>query len=429
MVISFMWIILLGCGTKTDFDPDRYAFPSRLDPEVDAVAYDGQVMRRLLIAELVAHVRDLPSRIEGGFAPEPGEVEAELGFFFDFDGSIAGEAPLRLDLDLPLVQSRYDDIATGKDLAGKIAGREPETDHADWSTAFIGPASSPEALVRSWFAELDAQAVAAAGGENLRVGLTADGRDLAVLLESFLHVAVGFSQAADDYLDDDVPGKGLLADHETLVEGEPYTALEHGWDEAFGYFGASRAYGAWGDGDAATGFRDDDGDGRIDLATEWCSGLAGWVAEIDVGTGDRPDRSDAIWSAFHGGRALLAQTEGPLSEREMDELREYRDAAVGAQEEALAAIVLKALDKTIEEEMVRGGAGWRLDEHAAAWSRAKGLALGFQFNPRSAMGREELVALHALLGDSPALEAPDAGRLDALLQAVDLLEAVYGGGR
>ena len=54
--------------------------------------------------------------------------------------------------------------------------------------------------------------------------------------KKFLLGAVAFSQGADDYLDDDVAGKGLLVFGYIPAEGKKYSALEHAWDEGFGYF-------------------------------------------------------------------------------------------------------------------------------------------------------------------------------------------------
>jgi hypothetical protein len=71
------------------------------------------------------------------------------------------------------------------------------------------------------------------------VYLTEQGHDLQQLIQKFLGVAIGFSQGADDYTDDDTEGKGLMATHSEAADGKAYTALEHAWDEAFGYFGAS----------------------------------------------------------------------------------------------------------------------------------------------------------------------------------------------
>ena len=81
-----------------------------------------------------------------------------------------------------------------------------------------------------------------AGEPVASVFVTSDGRDLQQLISTFLRVAIAYSQSADDYLDDDTEGKGLLSDHSAPEDGKPYTALEHAWDEGFGYTGMTRRY-------------------------------------------------------------------------------------------------------------------------------------------------------------------------------------------
>ena len=163
---------------------------------------------------------------------------------------------------------------------GKIAGNDTATDHKDWSSEFEGwgakGATTPEQLVRTWFDMIDAQAVEwVAGNIPLdpwgnpvpAVYVTPEGHDLRQLLGKFLRGAVNFSQGADDYMDDDTDGKGLLASHE--FGEDAYTALEHQWDEGFGYFGGARNYGDWSDDDIASiGHLDVDGNGTINLLTE-----------------------------------------------------------------------------------------------------------------------------------------------------------------
>ena len=80
--------------------------------------------------------------------------------------------------------------------------------------------------------------------------------------------AIAFSQGSDDYLDDDVQGKGLLASH-IPTEDKAYSGVEHAWDEGFGYFGGAQDYGTWTDEEiAGNAFLDRNGDGEIDLKTE-----------------------------------------------------------------------------------------------------------------------------------------------------------------
>ena len=247
---------LAGCqgGGDGPGDPASYVF---LDNDgASTVSYTGQVLRHVLISDLNQHLDGITGRLNGGaFFPVAGQVAGELDFYLSFDSTIGGQAEILASRGFDAEQRVYDDLASGKNLREKLAGNDAVTDHRDWHTEFVGwdaeGATSPEALVDQWVAQIDQQAAAWNAAPPLdpsgvpveSVFLTPDGLDLQELLQKFLLGAVAYSQAADDYLDDDVDGKGLLADHEAVAEGKSYTALEHAWDEAFGYFGAARTAG------------------------------------------------------------------------------------------------------------------------------------------------------------------------------------------
>ena len=64
-----------------------------------------------------------------------------------------------------------------------------------------------------------------------------------------------------------------------------YTAMEHHWDESFGYFGAARDYntGYSDDTDRKTDpYNDSNGDGLIDFKTEYNMGWAVTAAKRDL---------------------------------------------------------------------------------------------------------------------------------------------------
>ncbi len=430
-----------GSGQPVD---GRYAFLGR-NGDPDSVAYEGQVFRHLLIADMKSQLSGVTARIDAGWFPEPGDLRAELDFYLRFDSETSGTVELLFAADPPPAQVTYDDVASGKDLAGKIAGNDPEGQHVAWAEAFRGwedPAvTSPESLVDLWFDELDAAAVDRANGRIpldpagapiAAVHLTEDGRDLQQLLQKFLLASVAFSQGTDDYLDDDLDGAGLRSDHAALVDGKPYTELEHAWDEAFGYFGASRDY--CGGSDATTadpGYADTvSADGSIDLLTEVCWGHSTNAAKRDLGAVSATDLSADAWQAFLAGRTLLARTDAPLTDTELAELRTYRDQAVTAWESAIAASVVHYLNGVLRHMDTFGAEAYDFDAHAKEWSEMKGFALSFQFNPRSPLSDAAFEALHAQLGQAPVL--PDASEQErtayreALLAARASVGAAYG---
>jgi hypothetical protein len=448
-----MWLLVLGLGcggngvgdsgaaastdTATDAADDaapaRYDFESRDGTGASSVAYTGQAFRHLLLVEMRAHLERLTARLDAGYVPEPGDVAAELDFYYHFDSDTAGAVPLTWASVPAARQATFEDVAHGKDLAGKIAGNDPARQHVDWSTAFVGwqadGVTTPESLVLRWFAQLDAAAVARAAGDVPRgsdgaplpaVYVTADGLDLRVLLQTFLTGAVAFSQGADDYLDE-----GLDEDHAALEDGAPYTALEHAWDEAFGYFGAARDLPAWSDGAVVDPGHADTyaPDGAIDLTTEVCWGHAVDAAAHDLRAqaGAATDLTATAWEGFSRGRALLARHDAPLTAEARARLEGFRDQAVSAWEAAIAASVVHHLDDVLAVLDAPSGAAYDLGALAAAWSGMKGHALALQFHPRPAVSDADFAALHAAIGQAPVL--PEAGAAEVAAYAEQLRAA------
>ncbi len=430
---------------------EGYAFLGRTGD--DSVSYGGQVFRQVLIDDMSRHLGRLTARLKGtdgaAFFPVAGEVSRELTFYLDFDSSTSGGVPHGRSADVAVLQVSYDDISAGKDLTAKIAGNDPVGQHQDWSTDLIGWDASgittPESLVRAWFAEIDAASVAWNGGAGAALGpsgdrvpavyITPEGRDLQQLVEKLLRGAVAYSQAADDYLDDDLEGKGLLASHAEVEEGKPYTALEHAWDEGFGYFGAARTYGDWTDHQIANvRARDVDGDGVIDLQAEWCFGHSTNAAERDLASAsaELTDYSRQAWDGFVEGRRLLAESRGELDASQLDALRAHRDKALGAWELALASTVVHYLNSTIADTLALDSPSYSFAEHAKHWSELKGFALSLQFNPRSALSDAQLVDLHALIDLQPVLATATAEErsdyVDDLLAARALVGTAFGFG-
>lgn len=423
-----------GDTADTGPRPETYAFTGRAGTA--SVAYDGQVFRHLLIVDLKTHLGGMTSRIDSGWFPVAGEVTEELDFYFSFDGDTSGAVPHLFATDPAAVQTTYAEVSSGKDLVGKIAGNDATGQHEDWSTAFVGwpveGVTTPESLVRHWFARIDAAAVARSNGDIplgpdgapvAAVYLTAEGQDLQQLLQKFLTGAVAFSQGADDYLDDDLEGHGLRSSHAALEDGKPYTALEHAWDEGFGYFGAGRDYCTGDDAVIASpGWADSYvADGAIDLLTEVCWGHSANAAKRDAGAVVPTDLTAQAWEGFLAGRALLASTSGELTADQLAELQGHRDRAVGAWEAAIAASVVHYINAVLQDMGTFGTPAYDFAAHAKHWSELKGFALSFQFNPRSALSDEDFVTLHQRLGTAPVLPTADAAAVDAY--RADLLAA------
>jgi hypothetical protein len=205
--------------------------------------------------------------------------------------------------------------------------------------------------------------------------------------------------------------------------------LEHGWDEAFGYFGAARDYAAWSDEAIADPGTADtwSPDGAIDLTGEVCWGHSQNAAKRDLGAIEATDFTADAWSGFHGGRSLLASVDRDLDAAELDALRGFRDQALGAWEAAIGATVIHYINDVIRATESAETPDYDFAGHAKAWSELKGFALAFQFHPRSALTDADFAALHDRLGTAPALPGHDTGAyLADLLAARTLVGDAFG---
>jgi hypothetical protein len=335
----------------------------------------------------------------------PGLLSTEMDFYYNTikDADVSRTPHYFSNSDFGLVQENYGDVSSGKNIFGKIAGNDTATDHKDWSTEFVGwdqpGVTSPESLVLLWTNQLDELAAAWDGTNDYPVYVTADGQDIGQLLQKFMLGAVAFSQGADDYMDDDVEGKGLLASH-IPDEGKAYSGLEHAWDEAFGYFGAAQDYSSWTDDEIASNASlDRNEDGLIDLKTEVSWGHSRNAGKRDVGSNDPSvDLTADAWNAFYEGRRMLSSSVGAeLSDADLDTLRGYRDEAIGAWEMAIVATTVHYINDTLQD--INNEAS--LTDLAKHWSEMKGFALSMQFNPNSSLSDSEFLEVHNLMGIRP----------------------------
>lgn len=438
--------------------PDTYNFESRFVGGAESARYPGQVTRQVLITDLNTEIASkLEGRITNGTWDGSTTKQTVLDVLNSYfiEGTVAiGDNPILLTTTPATEQSTYNEISTGKNLVGKLAGNDAVTDHKDWDGGdFQGwSIASPQALAESWFDQIATNTVEKAGGtdrtyaptgETLSVYHTEDGLDLKQLVQKFLLGAVTFSQGTDDYLDDATDGKGLLTDN-VNADGEFFTALEHQYDEGFGYFGAARDYLAYTDEEIAgkggregwsSGYYDTDNNGAIDLNGEFNFGNSTNAAKRDLGSSTGTDFTAQAMTAFLTGRTIIAQAgadgDGELTEVEMDALKDQRDIAVGAWEKAVAATVVHYINDTLgdmDKADANDGSYSYLD-HTKHWGELKGFALGLQFNPRSPLNQDNRFAnFHDLIGERPALPG-DAGfdtYRTALLDARDLMQEAYG---
>jgi len=459
-----------ACGEPTVTELEGYYFDSAFVDDASSVSNTGQIMRQVLMTEMKAYVGDLTDMVDDGDEFAAGDVVSGLMYYFDFNAEDADDA-LYATPDNAL-QTTWGEIST-KNLVGKIAGNDSATDHTNWTdtvdeaTGDVTPSSfagfpadgvnSPESLVMHWFNEIEANVLARAEGDTDALAnpvyLTADGVDRQQLLQKFLTGAVTFSQGSDDYLDNDVDGKGLLASAECSTddagECKKYSALEHAWDEGFGYFGGARNYGLMTAADIKANENDANGDECMDLITEYNWGGSVNAAKRDVGSADLDSATDFVgeaWTGFHDGRAIIdgaGHDVDGLNDDEMTDLVAHRDMAIAAWEKAIAATVVHYINDMKADLMAAGtdamagvepgseDATYSFADYAKHWGEAKGFGLWFQFNPNSPMSAEQFATLHEKLGWTAPGYVPGSSDdympfYTGLEEASTLLGEIYG---
>jgi hypothetical protein len=402
-------------------------------------AYGAAVLDHVLIAELGGFIESLTTRAQAGERFADGELIAMLaGRLGEPPGTLADEPVL-----LPLAgmpsrsEARHGELSTDVDVLSRLAGSDRPAEHRAWAEpgTFAGFADlnlgrgqrsgfSPRSLLDACFEQLEENAQNRALGflqtdptrTPLPLHVMRDGRDLKVLVQSFLLGAVAFARGVDVELDDDVAGRGLAAADE---RGADASALEQAWDQAFGRFGAARDFDRYASRDAGvaarrSGWLDTDGDCRVSL-----------LGEVSLGTAalTLPTAAFALaqdtFALFVAGRQLLADADGPLSDADRARLIDVGVRAIRGWEHSLAALALHDLNQ-LELQLGRAIASavnYSFAEHARAWSELKGLSLAFQFNRRSPLAPATFAAFHAAIGDAPSVPDTLPPRNAAALEA------------
>jgi hypothetical protein len=448
-----------GAGVGGD-DPFAapYEWESRFVPGAYAVAHDGQTFRHVLIESMKSYIGGLTTKIDGDMNPPQTQAEllSALLYYYEFDGASSGGDSHGITTDPPPLATDFDGISSGKMLKDKFAGNDASTDHKDWKdgVSFVGwtdlsinggqPIDSPEELLLAYFDTLGALVQDRVNGTIpnepgtttpiSKVYVTATGLDLRELIQKFLLMGVTFSQGTDDYLDDATDGKGLLTSNSQDGDN-PWSVLEHQWDEGFGYFGAAHDYSLYSDEEIAGSggrpdwqlYHDTNGDGFIHFMREFNWGASTNAAKRDLGATVMTDFTKEAFDALVAGRELIMAAGDPLSSDELDELIQYAGLAVKAWDEAIAATVVHYINDVIAdtEAIDDDPAGYNFYDHAKHFSELKGFALGLQFNPRSPISDADFVTFHTLVGDKPVLADASAGARTAYVQSLILARDIF----
>ena len=395
-----------GGGTPGTIDvPSAYVFDSRFSEGESSVAYSGQTVRNLLLQDLKILIDSMG---KDGARPVSAQEMLDL---YEYDDALDLES-LTTTGDRPAVERRYSALSTGKNLSGKISG-----------DVVIGYGQTADQLVRGWFEVIAANAQDADKLGTPAVYTDENGVDLTQMINKVLIGAVPYYQATGVYL------AGLLdrGNGEPHGEGKAYTSMEHGWDEAFGYFGAARDYSRYTDAQLAGSVVDytfdSNGDGRIDFKSEYNFGLSRNAGKRDKG-GAGVDLSGDIFASFLAGRTLI------VNQGSEGEIAAQRQAAANGMEKVIAATVVHYINDTLSDMAALGTGDENRVDLNKHWAEMKGFTVALQYNPFALVSRGRLEELHGIMGQAPSYDAPGSAGYDETVRnygrAKEILQAAYG---
>jgi len=408
--LSFMLMFTIGCedeevadndpGTTTIETPTEFVFESRFEEHAgeSSVSYSGQVVRNLL-------VNDIKTQI--GTDAGSGDATTLLSM-------MANDDPNRMILTSTTpasMQTKYHDISTSH-----------LNDRLDAVSSYILPGYEMNAgdAISAWVTD------AVTNGKT-----NADGIRIDQMVQKTLWGAVAYWQGTSKYMSKIPNDDNTMSD-----DGDPYTAMEHHWDESFGYFGAARDYNTGYSDDNArkTTQNDSNGDGSIDFKSEFNSGWGITAAKRDLvdGVSVDYDFTGTIMNAYLEGRTLI-YNQAPL-----DEILVQRDIILNTWEKVVAAVTIHYVNDVAADMAALypadSTAGPLSDLSADLnnhWGEMRGYANGLLYNDFKVISDSDLNTVLTTMGTSPVY--PEDGEFafytyhGMLLTTVkSLLQAAYG---
>ena len=415
MVLIVVSLFLTACGSDDEPDPtdgegkievpQAYVFDSRFEEGVSSVSYSGQVVRNLLLQDL----KSLTDSV-GKDGAQSVTVD-DLLQLYAYDDSL--DLTTRTSTgSLGALEDKYSSLSTGKNLVGKISG-DP----------VIGYNRTADELVRDWF-----EGIANNSDDSNKLGTamaytTDDGVDMSQMINKVLIGAVPYYQATGVYLN-----SLLERDNSAARDGtDPYTAMEHAWDEAFGYFGAARDYARYSDDQLAGSVDsftfDSNSDGSIDFKSEYNFGLSRNAAKRDKG-GTGVDFTKDIFDAFLAGRTAIT------NQGSVEEISTHRQTASEGMEKVIAATVVHYINDTLSDMSEIGTADENIANLNKHWAEMKGYTVALQYNPFKLISDGQLRELHGIMGEAPIYDAPGSSGYQTQVtnyeRAKVVLQTAYG---
>ncbi len=334
--------------------------------KTNTVSYSGQIARHVLEQSL----KKLAGKGNGG--GNAADLEAQmLSYFNGSDDDLPIIAPKSKD-GFKIKQTSLHQISKGKNISGKFYdGAMP---------AWPGNMSGKDVAYNM---------IAMAAKSNK--GFDADtGYDWAQLISKYTMGAMAYNQAVDNYLDEKL-NADKKPNNKPYKDGAHYTGKEHSWDEAFGYWGAAAHQHGFNPNKVYEiakmknqGAADKNGDGMVDLKSEYVFGPCYYAAAFDRSGTKSTNYTNTLFNAFLDGRKLITAAAGDaLSDSERSQLKSYAATIEENWEKVLAEAVFKYAGSVYKDiNKMKDLSGDDLNKayraYAKHWGELKGFAMAMQ---------------------------------------------------
>ena len=379
--------------------PSTYSFESRFGEGLSSVSYGGQVVRNLLVADIKKIIDNEAA------ATSPSPVKTRVLALFNREDS--DDANTLINTTPAPLETKYSAISSGKNLSGKIA-----TD----AVKYYGDGTkTPETLITEWLDQIDANIANGATGKDIYI--TGDLVDINQMINKLILGSVIYFRGSQDYL------IGLENRDNSGPKGEAlYTDMEHGFDEAFGYYGASRSYGSFTDTELKSKpYKDIDGDGAIDFQSEYNFGFSTNAGKRDAGAVEMTDFTKDAFDAFLACRTAIT------NERSNAEIAIFARSAHETWEKVIAATVIHYINDTKNDlddyDADPASAKANLAKHYGEM-KAFGLALAYGGSEYRLISDADLTAIHEYFGDAPNVTNISSYKSD-LDKAAEIMRLTY----
>lgn len=308
--------------------PDTYTFMRNGE---SSVSYAGQTDRLNMVAEMKAYIGE-------GDAGNAISEDALLAMFTNEGGNGGGNFSFTSD----------------RQLANKTFA--PDRDANLFEGLFADAAAASQAGANGVMAE-DGTAGLIERADGGTVLVDENGREFAQLIEKGLMGAVFYNQIYNVYLTDDRIGPGV--ENDELEDGANYTAMEHHWDEAFGYFAAP-----------------------IDFTSDWSEDEDGelrfWANYSNTVDQQLDGTNDAVMAAYINGRTAIVNDNANAKNAARDVLYEELELIAAGTTVHYINSTLSALDA--------GEQGEAFHALSEAWAFANAL----KYSPRRTLSLDEI---------------------------------------